>query len=122
MSFKYEVDVAPKLDPFAVGHCEEVVVVQGGIEGFDPLRINVPVAYHPRGDLGIADHFTSSVGQDTIVKLPGVHIDVTEKLWVWVGAYVHVQGRADVRHRSMYKHVCLLYNIAIQCTVCTVCT
>ena len=89
MSFKYEVDIAPKLDPFTVGHREEVVVVQGGIEGLNPLGINVPVAYHPRGDLGIADHFTSSVGQDAVVELPSVHIDVTKKLWGWVGAYIH---------------------------------
>lgn len=45
MGLEDEVDVVSEADPFAVGQREEVVVVQHRVEGLDPLRVNVAVAY-----------------------------------------------------------------------------
>lgn len=43
-----EIDVAPEVYSLPVGQSKQVVVVQDGIEGLDPLGVDVPVTNQPR--------------------------------------------------------------------------
>lgn len=48
MRLKYEVDVISEAYPLAVRQRKQVVVVQDGVQGLDPLRVDITIAYQPR--------------------------------------------------------------------------
>lgn len=47
MSFKYKVNIWAELNPLSTGHGEEPIVIQNGVEGLDPLRVDITIAYYP---------------------------------------------------------------------------
>ena len=51
MCLKEEVDIGSKLDSLSGRHGQEPVVIQNGIQGLDPLRINVTITNNPGLDL-----------------------------------------------------------------------
>mmetsp|Transcript_52218 Transcript_52218/g.93174 ORF Transcript_52218/g.93174 Transcript_52218/m.93174 type:complete len:276 (+) Transcript_52218:6134-6961(+) len=47
VGLEHKIDVVAKLDPLSVGHGQQPVVIQDGVEGLDPLGVDISVAHNP---------------------------------------------------------------------------
>jgi len=47
VALKHEVHVTAELDSFTIGQSEQSIVVQHGVEGLHPLRVNVTITDNP---------------------------------------------------------------------------
>ena len=83
MSLEHKVDVRSELNSFAGRHCQEPVVIQNGIQGFYPFRIDVSIAYNPglnilrKEEVARSGGFERRLKSDNDQTVVSLHLTVT---------------------------------------------